>query len=513
MTLIKKFVIYLSFVTILIIMPLLMLIWHHQKELLFRQAEIQAETLFKMIVITRQWVAENRDRIEPVPAVATKELSQYADKMANFKFRITSDILVNPENAPDPFEKVALKKFKEGIKEYSEIIEVKGVGSVFRYMAPLHINESCLKCHYYQGYKIGDIRGGISVFIPLKNVQEAIIANNKMFYIFGFITLTSIIITVTILVNNLVLRHIKVLNNASNAVIANDYSVRTNIKTGDEIEHLSVAFDKMVETISQNEEILKKRLNDAISKYVLLYEELKEKNEKLQSVNNLKTDIIDTMAHDLRTPMTKILAYSEMLRDPKFNTKPEAMNRAIDVIYNSINLLKRSLDQILILSKLEHTEFNLNMTKINLHDKIIEILSLYEKEIEDKGLKIEVNINKNINLNTDEDIFYHIVKNIISNAVKYNKPSGEIIINSFSNPNELILEFYDSGIGIKKDELDKIYKRFFRGSNVRSSHSGTGLGMSIVLKSVEKLGWQVLVESEEDIYTKFSLYIPITYIE
>ncbi|MCA1980587.1 MAG: DUF3365 domain-containing protein, partial [Calditerrivibrio sp.] len=147
MTLIKKFIIYLSIATTLIILPLLMIIWHHQKQLLFSQAKIQAETLFKMIVITRQWVAENRNRIEPVPAVATKELSQYADKMANFRFRITSDILVNKDNAPDPFEKIALEEFKKGVKEYSEIINVPKIGSVFRYMAPLHINESCMNCH------------------------------------------------------------------------------------------------------------------------------------------------------------------------------------------------------------------------------------------------------------------------------------------------------------------------------------------------------------------------------
>jgi len=116
MTLIKKFVIYLSVVTFLIILPLLLLLWHHQKQLLFNQAKIQAETLFKMIVITRQWVAENRGRIEPVPAVATKELSLYADKMANFRFRITSDILVNPDNAPDEFEKLLSNSSKTVLK-------------------------------------------------------------------------------------------------------------------------------------------------------------------------------------------------------------------------------------------------------------------------------------------------------------------------------------------------------------------------------------------------------------
>jgi len=80
-----------------------------------------------------------------------------------------------------------------------------------------------------------------------------------------------------VLVNNLVLKHIRILNEASNAVINNNYQVQTNIRTGDEIEHLSVAFDKMVNTISRNEETLKQRLKEAVAKYVALYEEIKEK--------------------------------------------------------------------------------------------------------------------------------------------------------------------------------------------------------------------------------------------
>lgn len=510
MTLIRKFVIYLSIATIIVILPLLMIIWHHQKQLLFSQARIQAETLFKMIVITRQWVAENRKRIEPVPAVATKELSQYADKMANFKFRITSDLLVNKDNAPDSFEKVALEEFKKGVKEYSEIINVPKIGSVFRYMAPLYINESCMGCHYYQGYKVGDIRGGISVFIPLNKIEETIIVNNKMFYIFGFITFTSIIFTVTILVNNLVLKHIRVLNVASNAVINNNYQIKTNIKTGDEIEHLSNAFDKMVDTISQNEDTLKKKLKEAVSKYVELYEEVKENNIKLQTLNEMKTDIIDTMAHDLRTPMTKIISYSEMLKDPKFKEKPEAIEKAIDVIYKNIHLLKRSLDQILVLSKLEHSDIAITKTKIKLKDKLLDILNIFEKEIEEKGLKVSININEDIYIYGDEEILYHIFKNILSNSVKYNKVGGEISISSFENMEKIIIEFYDSGLGIKEEEITKISNRFFRGSNVKNTHQGTGLGMSIVYKSIEKLGWDIKIESKESLYTNVYIFIPLT---
>ncbi|ADR18364.1 c-type heme family protein [Calditerrivibrio nitroreducens] len=509
MTLIKKFVIYLSIVTILIISPLIMIIWHYQRELLLNQAKIQAETLFKMIVITRQWVAENRGRIEPVPAVATKEISEYAKKMANFKFHITSDVLVNPENAPDEFEKKALKYFKEGEKEFSEIIEYPNAGTVFRYMAPLHINESCMGCHYYQGYKIGDVRGGISVFIPINSLKETILLNNKMFYMFGFITFTSIILTVTILVNNLVLRHIKTLADASNEVIKNNYDLKTEIKTGDEIESLSKAFDKMVDTIAKNEELLKAKLKEAISNYVATYEELKQKNEKLLTLNKMKTDIIDTMAHDFRTPMTKILSYSEMLKDPKFMSDPMMIEKAISVIYNNINIMKNSLDQILILSKLEYSDISVEFEEVPLKDFVIDIVSFFDKEIDEKRLNLTVDIDNNLTVKADRNILSSLLKNLISNAIKYNKIDGEIIISARSNTEEVIFEVYDSGLGIKSDELDKIFNRFFRGSNVKNNFQGTGLGMSIVYQAARRLGWDIRVESEEGVYTKVTLFIPI----
>lgn len=113
-----KLIIYLSIGTIIVISPVLMIIYKNQQNILFEQARIQAQTLFDMIVITRQWIADNNHRIEPVPAVATKELSVYANKMGNFRFHITSDVLVNPENAPDEFEKKQLLISEKGILSF-----------------------------------------------------------------------------------------------------------------------------------------------------------------------------------------------------------------------------------------------------------------------------------------------------------------------------------------------------------------------------------------------------------
>jgi len=119
-----------------------------------------------------------------------------------------------------------------------------------------------------------------------------------------------------------------------------------------------------------------------------------------------------------------------------------------------------------------------------------------------------VNIDENIEIKADEDVLYHLFKNIISNAIKYNKDGGEISITATRNLDEIILEIYDSGIGIKDDEVEKIFNRFFRGSNAKSLQ-GTGLGMSIVYQSILKLNWDIKVESKEGVYTKVLIFIPI----
>jgi len=214
------------------------------------------------------------------------------------------------------------------------------------------------------------------------------------------------------------------------------------------------------------------------------------------------------MAHDFRTPMTKILSYAEMLKDPKFKFNSEMIEKAIYVIYNNINIMKRSLDQILVLSKLEHVEQLQELYYYNLKHFVTNILLLFEKEINDKHLKVYVNIDENIEIKADEDVLYHLFKNIISNAIKYNKDGGEISITATRNLDEIILEIYDSGIGIKDDEVEKIFNRFFRGSNAKSLQ-GTGLGMSIVYQSILKLNWDIKVESKEGVYTKVLIFIPI----
>ncbi|MBI3592816.1 MAG: DUF3365 domain-containing protein, partial [Nitrospirae bacterium] len=177
-----------------------------QERLIMRQVENEARILFRQIVITREWIADHggifieklprakstsyinnseivdakgKRYIIQTPAMVTKELSTYAKEKGLYWFHITSLRLTNPENAPDEFERKAMLQFeKNGIKELLSVETIDN-SKYLRYTAPLYVEEACMQCHAKQGYKAGDIRGAISVTIPLDSTFDEISANRK----------------------------------------------------------------------------------------------------------------------------------------------------------------------------------------------------------------------------------------------------------------------------------------------------------------------------------------------
>jgi diguanylate cyclase (GGDEF)-like protein len=107
------------------------------------------------------------------PALVTREISELAEQRGVLQFHITSDRPLNPENAPDPFERSSLARFTKGDRE-SSCYEERSGKSYFRYMAPLPVRESCLRCHGSQGYRLGDVRGGISVTIEATELDRQV---------------------------------------------------------------------------------------------------------------------------------------------------------------------------------------------------------------------------------------------------------------------------------------------------------------------------------------------------
>lgn len=133
------------------------------------------------------------------PAMMTREISQLLEKKTGVKFHMTSLKPVNPKNAPDHFETKVFEQFSRGIKEFWEI-DRTGKIPVFRYMAPLYVTQACLACHEKQGYKVGDVRGGINIGIPFDKLDREIKANNVIIVILAIITLFLVIAIIYFLV-------------------------------------------------------------------------------------------------------------------------------------------------------------------------------------------------------------------------------------------------------------------------------------------------------------------------
>lgn len=206
--LVKK---HLSFVVLLVSILLLTMFWvatHETEKLLQNQLLLQGRAFFQEILLTRQWIAQHKgvfvppepgETVNPYllmvpglktkirdesgqeyilknPALATREISELAQDNALFQFHITSLKPFNPANQPDAFESAALTAFENDRQEYTALTTSPQGQPVFRYMAPLRVQPDCLSCHNIQGYRVGDIRGGISVTI---SASDAIAQINK----------------------------------------------------------------------------------------------------------------------------------------------------------------------------------------------------------------------------------------------------------------------------------------------------------------------------------------------
>ena len=507
MRLTAKLILSVTVVTIVIVFITTNLFWVSQKQIILQQAHVQAKTLFEMLVVTRQWVAENRDEIKPVPAVATKMLSEYAATMTDFRFHITSDMLINPDNFPDEFEKRALKAFRNNEREYSEINTVNDE-KYYRYMAPLYVNNACLECHEYQGYMVGDLRGGISVTLPLKSIEASLVQNNRNYYRIGFLSFLGIIITMIFLLKAVVLKNIDRVTSAASSYKTGDFSREVKVNTGDEIQELAEAFEVMRLSILENEDHLKDELTKLAKKYSSVLKELEERNDELSTINLFKTDIIDSLSHELRTPLTKIMAYSNLLIQQGADCDDETKEKSLDAINRSAKLLNSLFNEIITLSRLDSNQHPYHFIPVEIKSMIEDVVNLLEKDITDKELKVTIDVPDNSFMCVDGESFKHVINNLISNAVKFNDKGGSIDIIYWENDTHKMLDFKDTGAGIPKDEIDKIFGRFYRGSNVKAKFQGTGLGLSIVNRIVEGHRGDLTVDSVEDDGAKFTVYIP-----
>ncbi len=483
----------------------------HTHEMAIQQARSQYQTL----MLTRRWNAQHGGVYAPIteqmrpnpylddpyrdvmttggialtkinPSYMTRQIAEIAAQGDDIKFHITSLNPIRPGNIPDAWETIALQSFSAGYKERIEQLETPKDGRIFRYMAPLWVERSCLKCHSKQGYHEGDLRGGISISFPARSLllnQKREI--KKLAWTFTAIWL--LLISVIVFGEQRQRRYLL-------ALIENEATLKKNR-------------EYIVE---------RKQAEDRLSRYA---RELKENNEELKT-------FVYISSHDLRTPLVNMKGFAGELRHA-LQEITSVMNDSLPSLgeNNRTRLLTAFLKDVpealgFIDSSAARMEELVNaISKLSrlgrqeLKPELIQVQTIVQSVLKDLQLMIEkngirVNVGPLPELIADRNSLQMIIGSILDNAVKYLRPGvpGEIEITAERETEGAVFSIRDNGRGIPNDEIPRIFEMFRQVGE--QDIPGEGVGLACAKTLVRRHGGRIWCESTPGTGTTFYFTIP-----
>lgn len=244
--------------------------------------------------------------------------------------------------------------------------------------------------------------------------------------------------------------------------------------------------------------------SDAVIGFIINIEDVTE----YIKLENMRKEFVANVTHELKTPLTSIKGFVETLKmtdDLDVDTK----NRFLNIIENETTRLTRLINDILLLSRIENNSKK-KVEKIDLFEIFEEVHEVVGYIAKNKNIKIEYQFeNKRVDLWEYSGYVRQILLNIIENAIKYTGPNGKVKVIQYVKDENVFIEVQDNGIGIPKDDINRIFERFYRVDKARSRNvGGTGLGLAITKHMVKALNGNIKVESELGVGSKFTIELP-----
>ena len=233
---------------------------------------------------------------------------------------------------------------------------------------------------------------------------------------------------------------------------------------------------------------------------------------QLKQTDKVRRDFVANVSHELRTPLSILRGYIETLLDNP-QTSDKELSRILGVMERHSKRLGLLVDDLLTLARLESRSAGLQFSDVQLAELFQSVIRDWEKKLAEKQLKVVVDLSPDARtIRADETRLHEVLYNLLDNALKYSRENGEIRLRAVQRGPEIVLSVTDNGIGISKDDLPRIFERFYRADKARSRElGGTGLGLAIVKHIAQLHGGRVEAESELGKGTTIRVILPVTW--
>jgi len=227
----------------------------------------------------------------------------------------------------------------------------------------------------------------------------------------------------------------------------------------------------------------------------------------------MRNDFINNMTHEFKTPISTISLAAQMLNDGAVAKSPKMFQHISQVINDETKRLRFQVEKVLQMSMFDKQKVMLKKKDLDVHEIIENVTNTFSLKVESYGGKIETNLRAgNPVIVADEMHFTNVLFNLMDNAVKYRKEEVplELVVSSWNDQNKLFISIEDNGLGIKKENVKKIFDRFYRvHTGNRHDVKGFGLGLAYVKRVIEEHKGSIKAESELKVGTKFIITLPL----
>lgn len=513
----RKFRLLMGFAVLSIIAAALVVPWYFV-ELLSEQA-LEAPGAELTRLRFSEWLEDHPKKSQPASRVSSLYTrgADLAGRSGPSIVRISDDL--KPSMPLDSSGRQALKAFLRNPGQDLAIIKTSDQRghSIYRCFRAVRVKPGCLGCHGPSAdvrlqLQPGRLAAVIDVGVPSTIATGPLAKLTEGAFIVG-IALAGLLalILFSIITQRLVIRPVRHLRKVTDKVADGNLSVRSTLRTGDELERLGESFNEMLVAINQQHDQLR-AANRALD---LKLSELAEANVTLYHANKVKSEFVASVSHELRTPLNSIIGFAELLAE----ADEPRIRRYGQNIGTSAKSLMGMINDLLDLARIEAGKADIRFDKVSLADTCQTLAALLKPLADQKQLALETELPGDLPIiNTDAGRLQQILYNLLSNAIKYTPPGGRVWISAATTTaqrksngaDEVAVSVADTGPGIARADQEQIFEKFYQvDRSLTRESSGTGLGLAIAKELAGALGGRLTLKSSPGMGAVFTLILPV----